>query len=44
MNQNSFMVAQIVTKFKQIEVLMSEGKPMPQARKAVRMSDKSYYR
>lgn len=35
---------QIVTKLKQIEVLVSQGKLVPQACKEAGVSDKSYYR
>lgn len=44
MAKKLFTAEQIVTKLKQIEVLVSQGKQVPQACKEAGISDKSYYR
>ncbi len=44
MSKKHFTPEQIVTKLKQIEVLMSQGKQILLACKEVGISDKSYYR
>lgn len=44
MARKLFTPEQIVSKLKQIEVLMSQGKPVAQACKDAGVSDKSYYR
>ena len=44
MAKKSFTAEQVVTKLKQIEVLMSQGKVVQQACKEAGISDKSYYR
>ena len=44
MPKNVFTPEQIVTKLKQVEVLMSQGKQVALACKEVGVSDKSYYR
>lgn len=44
MTRKVFTPEQVVTKLKQIEVLMGQGKPVQQACKEAGVSDKSYYR
>ena len=44
MSKKHYTPEQIVTKLKQIEVLMSQGKQIMLACKEVGISDKSYYR
>ncbi len=44
MTRKVFTAEQVVTKLKQIEVLMGQGKPVQQACKEAGVSDKSYYR
>ena len=44
MTKKLFTPEQVVTKLKQIEILIAQGKQVPQACKEAGISDKSYYR
>lgn len=44
MAKKVFTPEQVVTKLRQIEVLITQGKQVPQACKEAGISDKSYYR
>ena len=44
MTKKVFTAEQVVIKLKQVEVLIAQGKSVPQACKEAGISDKSYYR